>query len=154
MNDSLRQTTGMVLVCSLASCAKWTERPQQVFSSNFDFYSSIFLNPPVLERTMLSFLLGSNTSNALEYILINAENNRFFDCNRRTGCDPFNKISRTFPSTFWGRPLFPFRPVKNFGWMDRAQYFHYFRIIDRLSFCLSFYSCYFEKKWSLAKFFT
>ena len=82
---------------------------------------------------MLSFLLGSNTSNALEYIIINAENNRFFDCNRRTGCDPFNKISRTFPSTFWSRPLFPFRPVRNFGWMDRAQYFHYFRMIDRLS---------------------
>ena len=81
-NDSLKQTTGMLLVCS--SClwfnqlsrpelVQHEQRPQHVFySRNFDSCSEVqhFLKPSrvsQLERTMLSFSHASNTSNALEY---------------------------------------------------------------------------------------
>ena len=62
---------------------------------------------------MLSFLLGSNTSNALEYIIINAENNRFFDCNRRTQ-DAIH--STKFPEHF--HPPFE---VDHFSHSDRSE---------------------------------
>ena len=71
-NDFLKQTTGMLLVCSsclwfnqlsVPELVQHEQRPQHVFSRNFDSSSEgkHFL------RTMLSFSLASNTSNALEY---------------------------------------------------------------------------------------
>ena len=81
-NDSLKQTTGMLLVCSSflwfnqlsrLELVQHEHRPQHVFySRNFDSWSEVqnFLKPSrvsQLERTMLSFSLASNTSNALEY---------------------------------------------------------------------------------------
>ena len=80
-NDSLKQTTGMLLVCSsclwfnqlsVPELVQHEQRPQHVFSRNFDSCSEgqHFLKSSKvsqLERTMLSFSLASNTSNALEY---------------------------------------------------------------------------------------
>ena len=80
-NDSLKKTTGMLLVCS--SCLWFNQlsvpeliqhekRPQHVFSRNLDSCSEgqhflKFSKVSQLEGTMLSFSLASNTSNALEY---------------------------------------------------------------------------------------
>ena len=72
----------MLLVCSSflwfnqlsrLELVQHEHRPQHVFySRNFDSWSEVqnFLKPSrvsQLERTMLSFSLASNTSNALEY---------------------------------------------------------------------------------------
>ena len=80
-NDSLKQTTGMLLVyssclwfnqLSVPELVQHEQRPQHVFSRNFDSSSEgkHFLKSSKvsqLERTMLSFSLASNTSNALGY---------------------------------------------------------------------------------------
>ena len=80
-NDSLKQITGMLLIClsclwfnqlSVPELVQHEQRPQHVFSRNFDSCSEgqHFLKSSKvsqLERTMLSFSLASNTSHALEY---------------------------------------------------------------------------------------
>ena len=80
-NYSLKQITGMLLVCSsclwfnqlsVPELVQHEQRPQHVFSRNLDSCSEVqpFLKSSKvsqLERTMLSFSLASNTSNALEY---------------------------------------------------------------------------------------
>ena len=80
-NDSLKQTTGMLLVCSsciwfnqlsVPELVQHEQRPQHVFSRKFDSSSEgkHFLKSSKvsqLERTMFSFPLASNTLNALEY---------------------------------------------------------------------------------------
>ena len=61
MNDSLRQTTGMVLVCSRCLWFNQFFPPELV--QHFLKSSKVFQ----LERTMLSFPLASDNSSALEY---------------------------------------------------------------------------------------
>ena len=77
-NDSLKQTTGMLLVCSsclwfnqlsVPELVQHEQRPQHVFSRNLDSCSEgqHFLKSSKvsqLERTMLSFSLASNTSHS------------------------------------------------------------------------------------------
>ena len=80
-NDFLKQTTGMLLVCSsclwfnqlsVPELVQHEQRPQHVFSRNFDscsegqhFLKSLKVSQ--IERTMFSFSLASNASNTLEY---------------------------------------------------------------------------------------
>ena len=76
-NDSLKQTTGMLLVyssclwfnqLSVPELIQHEQRPQHVLDSCSEGQHFLkFSTVSQLEETMLSFSLPSNTSNALEY---------------------------------------------------------------------------------------